>query len=93
MEAVFAAAAEHQVALEINAHPARLDLDDVNARRAQELGIPLCINTDAHSQSDLDMLQFGVSTARRGWVEASSVLNTWKTADLVNWLKGRKRPR
>jgi DNA polymerase (family 10) len=90
MEAVFAAAAEHQVALEINAHPARLDLDDVNARRAQELDIPLSINTDAHSQADLDMLQFGVSTARRGWVEASSVLNTWKTADLLNWLKNRE---
>jgi len=89
MEAVFAAAAEHKVALEINAHPSRLDLDDVNARRAQELGIPLCINTDAHSPDDLDMLPFGVSTARRGWVEARSVLNTWKTADLVSWLKER----
>lgn len=89
MEAVFAAAAEHKVALEINAHPARLDLDDGNSRRAQELGIKLCINTDAHSQSDLDMLQFGVSTARRGWVVASSVLNTWKTADLLKWLKNR----
>ena len=77
---------------EINAHPSRLDLDDVNARRAQELGIPLCINTDAHSSSDLDMLQFGVSTARRGWVEAKAVLNTWKTADLVSWLKTRKMP-
>jgi DNA polymerase (family 10) len=89
MEAVFAAAAEHQVALEINAHPARLDLDDVNARRAQELGILLCINTDAHSEDDLDMLQFGVSTARRGWVVAKSVINTWKTAGLVKWLKKR----
>lgn len=91
LEAVFAAAAEHKVALEINAHPARLDLDDVNAQRAQELGILLSINTDAHSESDLEMLQFGVSTARRGWVVAESVLNTWKTADLLSWLKGRKR--
>ena len=93
MEAVFAAAVEHKVALEINAHPARLDLDDVNSRRAQELGILLCINTDAHSQSDLDMLQFGVSTARRGWVESGTVLNTWKTADLLNWLEQRKMPK
>jgi DNA polymerase (family 10) len=92
MEAVFTAAVEHKVALEINAHPARLDLDDVNARRAQELGIPLCINTDAHSSSDLDMLQFGVSTARRGWVEAKTVLNTWKVTDLVSWLQSRKMP-
>jgi DNA polymerase (family 10) len=92
MEAVFAAAAEHHVALEINAHPARLDLDDINARRAQELGIPLCINTDAHSPSDLDMLPFGVSTARRGWVEARNVLNAWAVNDLVDWLKKRKLP-
>jgi DNA polymerase (family X) len=89
LEAVFAAAAERQVALEINAHPARLDLDDVNARRAQELGIRLSINTDAHSAADLEMLQFGVATARRGWVMAKNVLNTWKTAELVKWLEKR----
>ncbi|HEX9028103.1 MAG TPA: DNA polymerase/3'-5' exonuclease PolX, partial [Anaerolineales bacterium] len=49
MDAVFAAAVESGVALEINAHPARLDLNDIHARRALELGIPLCVNTDAHS--------------------------------------------
>jgi DNA polymerase (family 10) len=92
MDAVLKAAVESKVSLEINAHPARLDLDDINARRAQELGIPLCINTDAHSQSDLDMLQFGIATARRAWVEPHSVLNTWKPADLLSWLKQRKMP-
>ncbi len=74
MDAVLAAAAENGTALEINAHPARLDLDDVYARRAIEIGVLLSINTDAHSISDLDLLHFGVATARRGWVTAEQGL-------------------
>ena len=89
MEAVLAAAAESGAALEINAHPARLDLDDVYARRAIELGIPLSINTDAHSPEDMDLMHFGVATARRGWVEAKDVINTWETEKLIGWLKNR----
>jgi len=89
MEAVFKAAQEHEVVLEINAHPARLDLDDIHARRAVELGILLSINTDAHSDSDMDLMQFGVATARRGWVEAESVINTWDTPRLLGWLRNR----
>jgi len=89
MDAVFAAALEHGVALEINAHPSRLDLDDVYARRAIEMGIPLSINTDAHSDSDLDLLYFGVTTARRGWVTAEDVINTWDDERLLSWLKER----
>ena len=90
MEAVLKGASENGVALEINAHPARLDLDDVYARRAIEMGIPLSINTDAHSANDLDLAQFGVATARRGWVKAEDVINTWGTEQLVAWLKRRK---
>jgi DNA polymerase (family 10) len=90
MEAVLAAAAESGVALEINAHPSRLDLDDVYARRAKELGIPISINTDAHSEADLDMLHFGVATARRAWLTAEDVINTWPTEKLLDWLKKRK---
>jgi DNA polymerase (family 10) len=87
MDAVFSAAAENGVALEINAHPARLDLDDINAHRFVELGGLLSINTDAHSDTDLDLLHFGVATARRGWVEAGSVINTWETGRLLSWLE------
>ena len=76
MEAVLAAAAKSGVALEINAHPARLDLDDATARRAHELGIPISINTDAHSEADLDMLPFGVAIARRAWLTKEDVINT-----------------
>jgi len=89
MDAVLAAAAEAGVALEINAHPSRLDLDDVYARRAVEQGVLLSINTDAHTDSDLDLLHFGVSTARRGWIEASQVINAWNPERLLAWLKDR----
>ena len=90
MDAVLKAAAEHQVALEINAHPARLDLDDIYARRAIQMGIKLSINTDAHSESDMDLLHFGVATARRGWVRPQDVINTLQPDQLVHWLKDRR---
>ncbi len=89
MDAVFTAARESGVALEINAHPARLDLDDIYARRAAEMGILLSVNTDAHTASDMAMLQFGIATARRGWVEAPTVINTWQTDALLSWLAAR----
>ena len=89
MDAVLSAAQQSGVALEINAHPARLDLEDIYARRAIEMGIRLAINTDAHSQSDLELLHFGVATARRAWVEPQHVLNTWPTDSLLSWLKAR----
>jgi DNA polymerase (family 10) len=89
MDAILSTAAETGVALEINAHPARLDLDDIHARRAVELGVKLSINTDAHNQTDMDLMHFGVSTARRAWVEAENVINTWSAERLVKWLRSR----
>jgi DNA polymerase (family 10) len=89
MEAVLAAAAASGVALEINAHPSRLDLDDITAHRARELGIPISINTDAHSEADLDLLHFGVAVARRAWLEPKDVINTWPVDKLIGWLKQR----
>lgn len=91
MGAVLQATEQHGVALEINAHPSRLDLDDIYAKRAKEMGIHLSINTDAHSAEDLDMLHFGVSTARRAWVEPEDVINTWEPERLFDWLKSRGR--
>jgi DNA polymerase (family 10) len=91
MDAVLAAAAESGVALEINAHPARLDLDDIHARRAKELGIPISINTDSHSEADMDLLPFGVATARRAWLEAKDVINCWPKDKLLKWLKSRDK--
>ncbi|MEO5887098.1 MAG: DNA polymerase/3'-5' exonuclease PolX [Anaerolineales bacterium] len=89
MEAVLKAAAETGVAMEINASPYRLDLDDIHARRAKELGIPLSINTDSHSEADFDMLPYGVATARRAWVTKEDVINTWSTKKLLSWLEKR----
>jgi DNA polymerase (family 10) len=89
MDAVLAAAAESGVALEINASPYRLDLEDIYARRARELGIPISINTDAHSEADMDMLPFGVAIARRAWLTAEDVINTWPTQRLLDWLAKR----
>jgi DNA polymerase (family 10) len=89
MEALMQAAAKSGVAMEINAHPARLDLDDVHARRAKELGIPISINTDAHSEADLDMLFYGVAIGRRAWLEKKDVINTWPASKLLAWLKKR----
>jgi DNA polymerase (family X) len=89
MEAVLAAAAESGLALEINADPARLDLDDVNARRAKDLGIPLSINTDAHSEAGLDVMFYGVAIARRAWLTKGDVINSWPVDKLLSWLKRR----
>jgi DNA polymerase (family 10) len=89
MDAVLAAAAQSGVALEINASPWRLDLEDIYARRAKEMGIPLSINTDAHSEADLDTLPFGVAIGRRAWLTARDVINTWPAEELLAWLRRR----
>lgn len=89
MDAVLNAAAESGVAMEINAHPSRLDLDDAYARRAKEMGIPISINTDAHSEEDMDMRFYGVAVARRAWLTKNDVINCWSTDKLLKWLKKR----
>jgi DNA polymerase (family 10) len=76
VERVCEAAAEHGVAMEINAAPARLDLSDVNARLAKSKGCRFVIDTDAHAVAQLDLLQFGVFQARRAGLTADDVWNT-----------------
>jgi DNA polymerase (family X) len=90
MDAILQAAAETGVALEINADPSRLDLDDMYARRAKEFGIPISINTDSHSEEDFGNLFYGVATARRAWLTKEDVINCWSTKKLLDWLKKRK---
>ena len=77
VDAVFAAAARTQTALEINAFPDRLDLSDELARRAREHGVMFAIDTDAHAVPHLDYIRYGVAVAQRGWVSADEVINTW----------------
>jgi len=83
---VIQAAVDHGVILEINAYPDRLDLKDVDARMARDLGAKLAINTDAHSALQLELMKFGVFTARRGWIEAKDVINTLPLEGLLKVL-------
>ena len=76
MDVVFDAAVRHRVALEINSQPERLDMDDTLARRARERGVTIVIDTDAHSPAALGNLRWGVTVARRAWLEPDHVLNT-----------------
>jgi DNA polymerase (family 10) len=89
MDAILQAAAETGVALEINAHPARLDLNEGYARRAVELGCRLAINTDAHTPEDFALRPYGVGVARRGWVERKDVVNAWPLPRVLRWLERR----
>jgi DNA polymerase (family 10) len=89
MESILETAAEHQVALSINASPERLDLTDLHARRAVELGCLLAVNTDAHHPEHLAFQQYGVGVARRAWVDPGSVINSWPYDRVVNWLRAR----
>jgi len=86
VESVLEAAAELDVAVELNANPNRLDLNDVHVHRAKELGVPVVISTDAHAPRGLHDMRFGVDQARRGWLESSDVLNTRSAQDLRTWL-------
>ncbi|TAN00617.1 MAG: DNA polymerase/3'-5' exonuclease PolX [Rhodanobacteraceae bacterium] len=88
LEKIFAAAAERGVALEINAHPDRLDLDDIHARAARDAGCKLVISTDAHGTAGLASMRFGVDQARRAWLSRENVLNT---LPLDGLLKGLRR--
>ncbi len=89
VESVLEAAAELGVAVELNANPNRLDLNDVHVHRARELGVPVVISTDAHSPRGLADMRFGVDQARRGWLEVDDVLNTKSLDDFLAWLNRR----
>jgi len=86
MERLMKAARETGCALEINAQPARLDLTEVHAKMAREMGIPIAISTDAHSTHELDFMRFGVYQGRRGWMEPDNVVNTRSLKDLKKLL-------
>ncbi|MGZ4871340.1 MAG: PHP domain-containing protein [Candidatus Angelobacter sp.] len=89
---VVLAAKEAGIALEIDGSPWRLDLNDTLARAAYSSGALLAITADAHSTSQLAFMRFGVMQARRGWIPASAIVNTWPWQKLYEWLLSR-RPR
>ncbi len=87
MQRIIRKAKERGVALELNAHPQRLDLSDAHCRMAKDEGVLISIDSDAHSTFEFDMLRFGVGQGRRGWLEKSDVLNTRSLKELKAWLK------
>lgn len=89
LDSILTAAADYNVVLEINSHQDRLDLNDINARRAVELGVKLAITTDAHRPEQYATRVFGVGTARRAWVTSKSVVNAWPKAKFLKWLQAR----
>ena len=76
LEKILAACKKRGVAMECNTFPDRLDLRDVDLRASKERGVKVVISTDAHSTTHLPFIQYGVRTARRGWLEKADVLNT-----------------
>lgn len=86
MDELFAAAREHHVALEINAHWMRLDLRDTHVRGALEAGCVIAIDCDVHSERDFDNLRYGVLTGRRGWLTSERCINCWDRDTLDGWL-------
>jgi DNA polymerase (family 10) len=88
VDEVAKAAARHGVALEINAHPWRLDLRDEHVRWAKrQEGVRFVISTDAHSAAELDNMHYGVATAQRGWAQTDEVINTWPLSRLQPFLR------
>jgi DNA polymerase (family 10) len=88
MEAIFQTAVRTNTILEINAMPSRLDLKDIHAYRARELGVKLAINTDAHDTDQLKFMRFGVGVARRGWCQARDIVNTGAQPEITRqWHK------
>lgn len=89
LEGVLDAARRTATALEVNAGPERLDLRDVHARMAKDHGIKLAVDSDAHSRYQLRYIDFGIGVARRAWLEAGDVLNTYPLAKLRAYLDER----
>lgn len=89
VEAVLQEAARYGTILEINAHPDRLDISEEVARRAREMGVMVAINSDAHSAADLGVMEYGVFTARRGWLEAGHIINTRGVEEVITYLRNK----
>jgi DNA polymerase (family 10) len=88
LEEVFKACLAGHTAVEINASPARLDLNDVFARRARDLGLKISINSDGHRPGELEQMEFGVYVAQRAWLQTDDILNCWKVEKLLAWVAG-----
>jgi DNA polymerase (family 10) len=87
MRTVLTAAAKHKVAMELNAYPDRLDLNDVHLRQAKQAGVKIVINTDSHHTSHMEKIRYGILQARRAWLTKEDVLNTLPEARFAKAMK------
>ena len=87
LQAVFQAAVAHRKILELNASPYRLDLSEAHLIAAAGHGIPIVIDTDAHSVEGLDVMRFGITQARRAGLTKQQVVNTWRLDKLLEWVR------
>ena len=87
VEAILEKAAETGTIMEVDAFPDRLDLRDVHLRAAKRLGVRVCIGTDAHEEQQMGYMEYGVATARRGWIAPSDTLNAQPLEVVRTWLK------
>ena len=90
MEKVLDACAKHGVAMECNSYPDRLDLKDVYLRMCKEKGVKVVISTDSHSTGNLNFIHYGVTMARRGWLEKKDVINTLPVKEFLGGLRRKK---
>jgi DNA polymerase (family X) len=96
VEKILDACAKYGVVMECNAYPDRLDLKDVYLRMCKEKGVRVVISTDSHSTGNLAFIRYGVTVARRGWLEKKDVINTLPCAEMLSALRqkpatGKKR--
>ncbi len=87
MQQIYRASAQHNVFLEINSQPGRMDLDDIHIQDAKGFGVKFAVSTDAHAAKQLDYMKYGINQARRGWLEKDDIINTLKLDKLIKVLK------
>ena len=91
MDRLMEACAETGTALEINSHFERLDLNDINARKAKQMGVRVAVNTDMHYIDQLWLMELGVGVARRGWLEPKDVINTYPLEKLLAFCQAKRK--
>jgi DNA polymerase (family 10) len=89
MEKILEACARHGVAMECNSYPDRLDLKDVYLRMCRDRGVKVVISTDSHNAGNLAFIRYGVTMARRGWLEKRDVINTLPTEEFLAALRAK----
>ena len=90
LRALLAAAADLNVAVEVNGNPRRLDLDCRGLWLCGELGVSVVVSSDAHSVARLDNVRYGVDQARRGWLESNQIVNAGSLAEVLRWVRQRR---